>query len=739
MSKAAFLDRDGVINRKPAEGQYVTNWDEMQFLPGVARAIALLNGSGFRVIVVSNQRCIAKELITVADLDSLHRQMCDSLAGRGATIDGVYYCPHEKQPPCSCRKPAPGLLLDAARKHQIDLTASWMIGDSEIDVEAGRNAGCKTARLLDGQEAAAGSADVVAPSLLEAIHKILECEESQRDRMVPSDHDNQEAGGCISSKSAEAIDNRHSVAAPTANGPCAVTEAIPVGQAKESFGGDVALADLPRKAAHGALVSTVGQAGVLVLRTGSLMVLARLLLKEDFGLVNMVTAFTGFLALFRDAGLSMATIQHGSLTTAQVSTLFWANLLVGGLLALLAVAAAPVIAVFYQEPRLFWVTVALGTSFLFIGAAAQHRAMLQRSMRFSALALVDIVSMALSIALAIGMALSGYGYWALVVMTIAQPALSLPGVWMTTRWIPGMPQRQSGVRSMLMFGGAVTLNNLIIYIGYNVDKVLIGRWWGAAALGIYGRAYQLINLPTDNLYSTIGWVAFPVLSRLQNDPSRLRTAFLKSYSVFLSLVMPITMACALFADDIIAIFLGPKWHEAVLIFRLLTPTVLGFALINPFAWLMLAGGRAGRFLRIAMSMTPVLILSYALGLTHGPQGVALGFSIGIVVCIVPFQLWAKQGTLITARDIYRAVAPSVISVTIAAGATLAVYTQINLVEPPLVQLVAECAILFGVYLLSLLFLMKQKAVYVGLFRDTGINWPLGRRRSQTQKSESLRD
>src|SRR5437870_8668696 len=295
--------------------------------------------------------------------------------------------------------------------------------------------------------------------------------------------------------------------------------------------------------ARGALVSTGAQAGTFVLRTGSLMVLARLLLKEDFGLVNMATAFTGFLGLLRDAGLSMATVQRASITRAQTSTLFWVNLAVGGLLALLAAVTAPMLAAFYGEPRLFWVTVALGTSFIFYGATAQHRAMLQRSMRFTALAIIDTGSLIVSIAIGIGMAVTGHGYWALVATMISYPAVSIVGVWLATGWIPGMPQRGSGIRSMLAYGGAVTLLNFVVYLAYNVDKVLVGRFWGAEALGTYGRAYQLINLPYENLHTTMGLVMFPALSRVQNDPARLRSYFLKGYSLFLSLVIPITTWC----------------------------------------------------------------------------------------------------------------------------------------------------------------------------------------------------
>src|SRR5438552_16439278 len=148
MNRAAFLDRDGTINRKLLEDRYVTRWEEMHLLPDAARAIALLNRAGFRVIVVSNQRCVAKGLVPVTALEAMHERMIEELGAKGATVDGFYYCPHEKYPPCSCRKPAPGMLLTAAGEHNIDLTAAWMVGDSEIDVGAGKTAGSRVGRVL---------------------------------------------------------------------------------------------------------------------------------------------------------------------------------------------------------------------------------------------------------------------------------------------------------------------------------------------------------------------------------------------------------------------------------------------------------------------------------------------------------------------------------------------------------------------------------------------------------------
>lgn len=187
MNRAVFLDRDGVINQKaPSEDAYITRWEEIHILPGVADGIALLNRANLRVIVVSNQRCVAKGLITSTQIESMHQRMCSDLAILGAKIDAVYYCPHEEQPPCGCRKPQPGMLFAAAHEHELDLPSSWMIGDSQKDVEAGRKAGCRTARIAESSINVEGNADVLVGSLLEAVQQILSLNETLTDARQPT-------------------------------------------------------------------------------------------------------------------------------------------------------------------------------------------------------------------------------------------------------------------------------------------------------------------------------------------------------------------------------------------------------------------------------------------------------------------------------------------------------------------------------------------------------------------------
>jgi len=474
--------------------------------------------------------------------------------------------------------------------------------------------------------------------------------------------------------------------------------------------------DLKEKTVRGGLARLGAQAADFTFRLLSLMILARLLRPEDFGLVGMVTALTGVLILLRDFGLSVATVQRPNVTVEQISTLFWINVAVGVILGLLTAAMAPVIATFYHEPRLLGIASALACSFLLNAAGIQHGALLQRQMRFTALAIVSIISLVVSSAIAIGGAMLGHGYWALVAMALVQPLVITVGVWLASGWIPGRPHRGVGIRSMVHFGGLVTLNGIVIYLASNFEKILLGRFWGADALGVYGRAYQLSNIPTANLNGAVGEVAFSALSRLQNDPVRLKSYFLKGYSLVLAMTVPSTVACALFADDIVLVFLGPQWKAAGIIFRLLAPTILVFAIANPLGWLVTSLGMIRRSLRMGLVIAPIMIISYLIGLPYGPKGVAFAYSAVMILWIIPVIAWSVHGTAISVRDVLlMASRPLMSSIVAAALAFIArlLYAQSL---SPLPRLVLENGVLFATFAAMLLFATGQKAFYIDLFR-----------------------
>jgi len=475
--------------------------------------------------------------------------------------------------------------------------------------------------------------------------------------------------------------------------------------------------DLKQKVIRGGLARLCAQAANFAARLVSLMILARLLSPKDFGLVGMVTAFTGVLDLFRDFGLSAAAVQRASVTEEQISSLFWINILIGALLGLVALAMGPVIAAFYHEPRLFGVTAVLAVAFLFNAAGVQHSALLQRQMRFTALAVISTIGLILGTAIAIGGAKAGYGYWALVAMGVAAPLATTAGLWMTARWIPGMPRRRAGIRSLVRFGSTVTLSGLTVYVACNFEKVLLGRFWGADAIGIYGRAYQLINIPTANLNSAAGEVAFAGLSRVQDDPSRLRNYFLKGYSLVLALTLPITIACVLFADDVILVLLGPTWKAAGPIFRLLAPTILVFAIANPIGWLLTSIGKVGRLLKMNLFITPIMIAGYFAGLPYGPRGVAFAYSTVMTLWLFPLVIWALHGTVVSPRDYWLTLSRPLASSIVAGAVAFVVRFLYGQWWSVLPRLVLECGVLLVTFSVVLLFVTGQKSLYLDLLRS----------------------
>ncbi|MGH9550167.1 MAG: oligosaccharide flippase family protein, partial [Terriglobales bacterium] len=243
--------------------------------------------------------------------------------------------------------------------------------------------------------------------------------------------------------------------------------------------------DLKTKTIRGAIARLVGQAVKSLVRLGMVVVLARLLSPSDFGLVAMVTVVTGVLDIFATGGLSAAAVQKAEISDAELSTLFWINIAIGVLLGLICLAAAPALSVFYNEPKTSLVIFAIAPAFVINATGVQHLALLQRELRYVTLAVIEVGSELVTTAVAIGMAIAGCGYWAVVASAITGPLIVTVGAWVTSGWLPGRPQPLRDVRAMLRFGGTITLNALIAYVAYNFDKVLVGRYYGPGMLGIY--------------------------------------------------------------------------------------------------------------------------------------------------------------------------------------------------------------------------------------------------------------
>lgn len=474
--------------------------------------------------------------------------------------------------------------------------------------------------------------------------------------------------------------------------------------------------DLKNRTVRAGIINVGARGFGLVIRVASIMVLGRLLTPEDYGLVTMVTAFTGVLNMFGCLGLFQAAVQRDVLSEDESSSLFWLNVAFGGLLTLISFTAAPMVAAFYHEPRLLPITEVISVTFVITAAGVQHGVLLQRKMAFGISAIIEIVALLIGTAVSIGMAIMGYGYWAVVSMTITLPLATTIGLWLSTRWIPGRPRMAAGVHAMLRFGAGTTLNGFISYISNNIDKLLLGRFWGTDAVGLYGRAFHLINFPGDNLNTTIGEVAFAALSRTKDDLDRFRRYFLRGYSLVVTLTLPLTVVCALFAHDLIVVVLGAKWVAAAEIFRILAPTILVFAISNPLGWLLNALGLIRRSVYIGFFSASLVIAGVVAGLPYGPIGVATAYSVTMVMKVIPVTVWALHGTGIRFREIVMALARPLAASLLAAAISWQAHALYAPALSPVLRLILDVGVFGAIYVSTLLLIAGEKALYLDLFR-----------------------
>jgi O-antigen/teichoic acid export membrane protein len=398
---------------------------------------------------------------------------------------------------------------------------------------------------------------------------------------------------------------------------------------------------------RGGVVMLMSTGGKLLISTIATVVLARLLTPADFGLVAMVTAVSGLGQSFADLGLSEATIQREDVDQAQVSALFWINVGIGIVLTLVMAALAPVMVWFYREPQLKAITYALSFTFLICSLRVQHEALLKRQMRFVALAIRDVASYAVSVPLAIVVALRGGSYWALVVMPLSMNFVQMALSWLMVRWVPSRPRRAEGVGSMVAFGSHIAGSYLMNRASQNSSNALVGWWWGAAPLGLFSRAFNLLMLPVQQLSAPLGSVIVPAFSRIQNDSERFARYYLRAANLLIWATGAVFGFLFVAAKPIILLMLGRQWTEAAPVFQLLTICAFAQPLLQLTNWSLASRGESRRLLKLRTILSPIVLGSFVVGLPFGIKAVALSSAV-VLLATVPWALkFAFRGTTLT--------------------------------------------------------------------------------------------
>jgi O-antigen/teichoic acid export membrane protein len=424
--------------------------------------------------------------------------------------------------------------------------------------------------------------------------------------------------------------------------------------------------DLRTKSVRATMFAWSAGLGDFALRFGSTAVLARLVLPEHFGLVMMVTALTSIADQFRDLGLSTVTVQRKDITYEEVSNLFWINVTAGLLIAMMVCAAAPLLAAYYNEPRLIVPTCILATNFVWGGLMVQHQALLARRLKLGHTSSIRLLSSLVSTSLALALAWNDFGYWALVWREVVRCVLLTVGMWVAFPWVPGLPSRKTNVWKLVTFGADLSLGNIIVSISATIDRFLLGRFWGAAPVALYRQAYQLLVLPSEQLLSPVHNVTQSGLSILQADASGFRKFYGKILTIACAVAMPVSLFVAVYSTEITRVVLGHQWAASAPLLLILS---LSNFIKHPMATttlVLIAQGRSRMYLRLVLLETAVAVSFMCIGVNWATTGIAYAEVATTYVLIAPRVYFTFKGSPVTVTSFFAMMArPAAASVVMA--------------------------------------------------------------------------
>ena len=388
------------------------------------------------------------------------------------------------------------------------------------------------------------------------------------------------------------------------------------------------MSNLTKATLRGVSWNTAATVATAAMQIGYTAVMARLLPPAAFGLVALAGVVLRFGTYLAQMGLEQALVQKPDLSEADVRATFTTAIGLGTLATLVLVAAAPLAPLVLREPAVVPLIQALALSLFITGLSATAISLLRREMAFGTLALMQTVAYVVAYGgLGIGLALKGFGVWSLVAATLGQGLITAGWAYAATRHSLRLYFHWAHYRPLLRYGSRITLTSFLEFITSSLDTLLVGRLLGAAALGLYNRAWMLVTLPLYLLTNSVSRVIFPAFSQVQANQPKLRTVYLASTTLVAAGVLPVCAGVAVAAPELVRALLGPGWAAAVPVLRVMCLAV-PLSLITMFAGIV-CDARAALAAKIRVNLLALATLLGLFGLLHG-YGL-LGFATALVL------------------------------------------------------------------------------------------------------------
>ena len=389
-----------------------------------------------------------------------------------------------------------------------------------------------------------------------------------------------------------------------------------------------------------------------LLSLATVSILAHILTPETFGIVALATVAVNYLSSVRELGLGAALVQLRERVSEASDTVFTINILIGVSLASIAFLIAPPVAQYFEEPLVIPVLRWLGLSFLIKSLGSVHQVHLQRELDFRKKLIPELGNTVLKGIVSIVLALTGYGVWALVFGQLVGATVSVFLLWRVHPWRPKLAIHGDIARGLFKFGTSVLIVDFVSIIEDNFDYLLIGRFFGKTALGIYTNAYRLPEMLAISTLWIMGAVFYPMFSAIQNNQDAMKTNILNTIRYVQYIIAPICLGLSIAADPIIRVFFGEQWIEAIPVLRILALYALVLSIGFHIGDYYKAIGRPDILAKIEVPIFFLRITLLWAGAQHSIVGVAVAHLIAAIIEATVRLIVASRLSKITLGEIF---------------------------------------------------------------------------------------
>lgn len=478
------------------------------------------------------------------------------------------------------------------------------------------------------------------------------------------------------------------------------------------------MSTLKDKAVNGVIWSIAERFGNQGIQFFIGLILARLLMPEDYGLIGMLLVFISLAQVFVEGGFSAALIRKSEPTNRDYSTVFWFNLIVAVVFYVIIFLCSPLISEFYAEPLLAPLAKVVALNIIISAFGIIQKTILTKQLDFKSQAKVNLSSIIISGVIGVVCAWQGLGVWALVVQNLSKNVLMNIGFWMLSNWRPMPVFSERSFKELFGFGSKLLASALINAVSENLYAIIIGKLYNAKSLGFYTRANQFQKLPVSSLYGAIGAVTYPVLAELKNDKDRLRDAYRSMIRMVAFVLFPVMVILGAVAEPMVKIILTDKWLPCVPLLQILCIVGAFYPLHAINLDILKVKGRSDLFLKLEIIKQVLNVMMILICYRWGVNGLVWG---SVVLNVVCYYLNAYYSKFIIGYGIKDQIIDLTKPLLICASTLCILLATLYLVRNEwlllfLIPLLGVVSYIFINYIFKVEELFKIKEIFLRLFR-----------------------